>query len=98
MPHATASDGVKLYYEETGAGTPQTLDPSATDTQPGTNNGSPCADGDGYDCAILQFSFLVPSGMHSIKFRFNFMSAEYPEFEGLEEAAAEPAGPQETAQ
>lgn len=80
-----ATTGGTFAYLSTGvagAGTPQTLDASALGTQSGTDVGSNCADGDGYDCVVLKFSFVVPGGMHSIKFKFNFMSAEFPEFVG----------------
>lgn len=66
-----------------GAGTPQSVDPTATNTESGTNVGSSCPSGTGYDCAFLKFSFQVPAGMNSINFNFNFMSVEYPEFVNL---------------
>ncbi len=66
-----------------GAGTPQSLDPSAWGTESGTNMGGSCSSGIGYDCVFLKFSFVVPADMHSIQFDFNFMSVEYPEFVNL---------------
>lgn len=65
-----------------GAGTPQAVDPAGVNTQPGWDSPSTCASGGGNDCITLEFSFNVPSGMHSIRFDFNFMSAEFPEFVG----------------
>jgi len=66
-----------------GATTGQSQDPTAFTTQPGTDFGhAGCFNGDGstHDCVALSVTFTVPAGMHSIKFDFNFMSTEYPEF------------------
>lgn len=71
-----------------GAGTPYSVDPSATGVQAGTDFYAMCPGSDPftnpeYDCVELSFSFEVPNGMNSIRFDFAFMSAEYPEFVGL---------------
>ena len=70
-----------------GAGTPSTLDPLAFNTQldlPGQFGGAGCgATSSGtptFDCATLAFTFIVPDGLHSVAFDFNFMSTEYPEY------------------
>lgn len=65
-----------------GAATPNAQGP-ATSTEPGSDMGRGCpGDPAGYDCAIFTFSFIVPTGIYSILFDFNFLSAEYPEFVG----------------
>ena len=68
-----------------GAGTASTLDASVTGTQSGTDlTGAACpGNANSHDCVTLSFSFVVPDGLHSVAFDFNFMSTEYPEFVGL---------------
>lgn len=71
-----------------GAGTDQSVDPSAYGVQEGTDFYALCPGSDifenpEWDCVTLSLSFEVPSGMHSVRFDFAFMSAEYPEFVGL---------------
>ena len=66
-----------------GAGTSSSVDPSALDTQIGTDfSGAGCANSgvESNDCVQLTFGFVVPDDMHSIRFDFNFLSTEYPEF------------------
>lgn len=66
-----------------GAGTPSSVDPNALDTQIGTDfSGAGCGTGgaESNDCVQLSFGFVVPDDMQSIRFDFNFLSTEYPEF------------------
>ncbi len=64
-----------------GAGTPQTLDTAAAGTQEGSNLSGPgCGAGLSFDCVQLAFAFIVPNNLHSVKFDFRFLSAEYPEY------------------
>lgn len=71
-----------------GAGTPNSVDPSAEAVQTGTDFFSLCPGSDifenpEWDCVSLAIGFTVPDGMHSVRFDFAFMSAEYPEFVGM---------------
>src|SRR5579859_1358684 len=71
-----------------GANTPGSSvdpsNPSSITTQPGTDFSQPgcSSDGQGHDCAYLSVTFNVPANVHSVKFDFNFLSVEYPEFVG----------------
>jgi hypothetical protein len=65
-----------------GAGTSSALDPTAILTQPGNDLGGSACGANTFDCAQLAFTFVVPNGLHSVAFDFNFMSTEYPEFVG----------------
>jgi hypothetical protein len=71
-----------------GAGTDQSVDPSAYGTQEGTDFFSLCPGSDifenpEWDCVSLSLAFEVPDNMHSVRFDFAFMSTEYPEFVNL---------------
>ena len=50
-------------------------------TQTGTDFGlGGCTGAETFDCVQLRYRFVVPEGMHSVRFRFNFLSTEYPEY------------------
>lgn len=83
----TPSHGSSFAFLSTGvagAGTPATLDPAATGVESGTDFGLSCGGLSDHDCVDFTFSFVAPPGAHSLKFDFNFMSAEYPEFVGTD--------------
>lgn len=84
-PNVTPTQGGNFLIMSSGvaaAATPNAQGP-ATNTEPGTDMGRGCTgDPAGNDCAIFTFSFIVPTGIYSIKFDFNFLSAEFPEFVG----------------
>ena len=91
MGSLTPTEGNSMGWLSTGvagAGTPSSVDQSATGVQAGTDFYAMCPGSDPftnpeYDCVELSFSFEVPDGMNSVRFDFAFMSAEYPEFVGL---------------
>lgn len=76
------TDFVWLSTGVAGAGTTQSLDPTATTTQPGTNLGGSCTAADELDCVELSFDAVVPTGMQSFEIGFSFVTTEYPEFVG----------------
>lgn len=67
-----------------GAGTSKALDALAFSTQEGNDMGGGACSGvsGSYDCATLSFSFVTPADAHAVKFDFDFMSSEFPEFVG----------------
>lgn len=84
----TPTEGNSMAWLSTGvagAGTPSSVDSNALDTQIGTDFSGPGCGTDSTgtesnDCVQLRFGFVVPEDMHSIRFDFNFLSTEYPEF------------------
>ena len=87
------TEGASMAWFSTGvagAGTPSSLDPSAT-TQHEDPFSAPmfsmCPDSDlsnmTYDCVFLTVAFTVPDGHNSVRFDFNFMSTEFPEFKNM---------------
>jgi len=66
-----------------GAGTTSAVVDPATAPETGTNlGGVDCAGAGSYDCVQLTYSFVVPSDHHTVRFDFNFLSTEFPEFTG----------------
>ena len=80
------SEGNSFVWLSTGvagAGTHQAVGESIDGTQDGTSFGLGGCDGpETFDCVQLRYSFLVPEGAHSVRFDFNFLSTEYPEYVG----------------
>lgn len=64
-----------------GAGTSSAVAEAAYGTQDGTDMGAPGCDGaETFDCVQLRYRFQAPAGAHSIRFDFNFLSTEFPEY------------------
>ncbi len=82
----TPTEGASFAWLSTGvagAGTTRSVDPNATGTQEGTDYFNLCNfDGQNleFDCVELTFTFTVPEGMNSVRFDFQFLSSEFPEY------------------
>ena len=64
-----------------GAGTGSAVGEATDGTQDGTSFGlGGCEGSDTFDCVRLTYSFVAPADAHSVRFDFNFLSTEYPEY------------------
>ena len=82
---AVPLEGANFVWLSTGvagAGTSQVVNPSGQPPEPGTDLGGVCIEADKFDCVHLEFTTVVPPGMDTLSFGFNFVTAEYPEFVG----------------
>lgn len=80
------SEGNSFVWLSTGvagAGTTEAVGDAPEGTQDGTSFGlGGCEGPDTFDCVQLRYSFVVPGDAHSVRFDFNFLSTEYPEYVG----------------
>lgn len=80
------SEGGSFVWLSTGvagAGTTQAVGAAPDGTQDGTSFGVGGCDGpETFDCVQLRYTFLAPADAHSVRFDFNFLSTEYPEYVG----------------
>lgn len=66
-----------------GAGTESAVGVATEGTQDGTSFGmGGCEGPETYDCVQLRYTFVAPEDAHSVRFDFNFLSTEYPEYIG----------------
>ena len=83
IPHNQGSSFAWLSTGIAGAGTTSAVADPAEAPEPGAVlGGVDCAGAGTFDCAQLTYAFVVPDGHHTVRFDFNFLSAEFPEYFG----------------